>query len=94
MMRRMARSEEHSPNWGGARPNAGRPRLENGKRVERIVSLTEPRLHFVLDTYGKRKLSARIRELIDLDMLARDYELDLAKLVEEAIAGIESDVGE
>lgn len=86
----MARTEEHNENWGGARPNAGRPRLYNGKRVVRAVTLTEARLDFMLNKYGQRKLSESIRSLIDLDQRAAEHNVDLSALLEREIERVKS----
>lgn len=83
---------DNGSGWGGRRENqTGRPKISNGKRVVRAVSLTESRLDFMLDKYGARKLSQGIRDLIDLDKQATEAGIDLHELVNMAIESVKAE---
>jgi hypothetical protein len=49
-------------NWGGKRPNAGLPKIENGRRV--LATLTESQIQ-TATSLGKGNISAGIRLALD-----------------------------
>ena len=85
----MARTEEHSPNWGGARANSGRPRVAGEELIRTNVSITRSQRLFLSETYGERGTSKGVRDLIDIDRLARIYGIDLSELIQTAIDSAE-----